>query len=140
MGGLDTWPRDLDENHRASPDALPYEPDRCSFARLYAPPPAPDEPWRRPEGWVHGGFPEWFVVQEDNDGDQERSRRLVHRKSLDDRGRFDGQDVVPTRFVRACPRGHVDDLDWPGFVHGPGDNCRRQLWMDERGTTETLRN
>ena len=62
----------------------------------------------------------------------------MHRKSLDDRGRFDGQDVVPTRFVRACPRGHVDDLDWPGFVHGPADNCRRQLWMDERGTTGDL--
>ncbi len=27
---------------------------------------------------------------------------------------------MPTRFVRACPKGHVDDLDWRGFVHGPG--------------------
>ena len=32
----------------------------------------------------------------------------------------------------------MDDLDWPGFVHGPADNCRRQLWMDERGTTGDL--
>ena len=29
--------------------------------------------------------------------------------------------VVATRFVRACPRGHVDDLDWRRFVHGPED-------------------
>ena len=138
MGGLDTWPRDLDEI---------IEPRLASFLRnltdvpspkLYAPPPAPDEPWAPSRGVGAWRFPEWFVVQEDNDGDQGRSRRLVHRKSLDEKGRFDGKEVVPTRFVRACPRGHVDDLDWPGFVHGPGDNCRRQLWMDERGTTGDL--
>ena len=138
MGGLDTWPRDLDEI---------IEPRLASFLRnltdvpspkLYAPPPAPDEPWASPRGVGAWRFPEWFVVQEDNDGDRERSRRLVHRKSLDERGRFDGKEVVPTRFVRACPRGHVDDLDWRGFVHGPSDHCRRQLWMDERGTTGDL--
>jgi hypothetical protein len=28
-----------------------------------------------------------------------------------------------TRFVRACPKGHVDDLDW--HAHGPEDKCRR---------------
>ena len=54
------------------------------------------------------------------------------------RGRFDGLPVVATRFVRACPRGHVDDLDWYGFVHGAEDPCKRQLWLDERGTTGDL--
>ena len=70
--------------------------------------------------------------------ERDRSRRLVHRKALDDKGRFEGRPVVPTRFVRACPRGHVDDLDWAGFVHGTGHDCRRQLWLDERGTTGDL--
>ncbi|MDE0192658.1 MAG: DUF1998 domain-containing protein [Gammaproteobacteria bacterium] len=138
MGGLDTWPRDLDEIVEPRLARVLRNLTDVPSPRLYAPPPAADEPWASPRGIGAWRFPEWFVVQEDNDGDQERSRRLVHRKSLDDRGKFDGQDVVPTRFVRACPRGHVDDLDWPGFVHGPGDNCRRQLWMDERGTTGDL--
>jgi phosphatidylserine/phosphatidylglycerophosphate/cardiolipin synthase-like enzyme len=52
--------------------------------------------------------------------------------------RFDKRQVVATRFVRACPKGHVDDLDWSNFVHGRADNCRRQLWLDERGTTGDL--
>ena len=138
MGGLDTWPRDLDEIIEPRLTRLLGNLTDVPSPRLYAPPAAPDEPWASPRGIGAWRFPEWFVVQEDNDGDQERSRRLVHRKSLDERGRFDSRDVVPTRFVRACPRGHVDDLDWPGFVHGPGDNCRRQLWMDERGTTGDL--
>jgi len=46
--------------------------------------------------------------------------------------------VVATRFVRACPRGHVDDLDWRRFVHGPEDTCNGQLWLDERGTSGDL--
>ena len=66
---------------------------------------------------------------------QVRARRLVHRRSSStSSGRFDGRDVVPTRFVRACPRGHIDDVDWRRFVHGADDPCRRQLWLDERGT------
>jgi hypothetical protein len=84
-------------------------------------------------------FPEWFVVKDEGSGDErQRSRRLVHRKALDERGRFDRRDVVATRFVRACPRGHVDDLDWRRFVHGPGDGCVRQLWLDEHGTSGDL--
>ena len=58
----------------------------------------------------------------------------MHRKSLDEKGKFDGRQVVPTRFVRACPRGHVSDLNWHWFVHGSEDACKQQLWLDERGT------
>jgi len=74
-------------------------------------------------------------VQEDRESEaRERSRRLVHRKALDEKRRFEGRSVVPTRFVAACPLGHVDDLDWRRFAHRSDDGCRRQLWLDERGT------
>jgi hypothetical protein len=32
----------------------------------------------------------------------------------------------------------VDDLDWQRFVHGAGNSCRQQLWLDERGTSGDL--
>ena len=103
--------------------------------RLYAPPVEADGPRAGRTGIGAWRFPEWFVVQEEQgSGSRERSRRLVHRKALDAKGRFDGRAVVPTRFVRACPKGHVDDLDWQRFVHDLEDDCRRQLWLDERGT------
>ena len=89
----------------------------------------------------HGPFPEWFIVQESNtnsDSSNMRSRRLVHRRALDERRRFDGRPVVPTRFVRACPRGHVDDLDWVGFVHRDRERCTRQLTLNEQGTSGDL--
>ena len=139
IGGLDTWPADLQEVAEPRLTRKLQAMTNLPHLRLYAPPPAPREPWGPARGIGAWRFPEWFVVQEEVErGERQRSRRLVHRKALDDRERFEGQAVVPTRFVRACKRGHVDDLDWRGFVHGPDLRCHRQLWLDESGTTGDL--
>ena len=141
VGGLDTWPNpgSLDEIVEPRLTRKLGAMTGVPSPRLYAPPPEPNEPWAPARGIGAWRFPEWFVVQETRGDDRpERWRRLVHRKALDQRGRFDGLPVVPTRFVRACPRGHVDDVDWAGFVHGPEDRCRRQLWLEEVGTTGDL--
>ena len=74
---------------------------------------------------------------------QTRARRLVHRKSLTNGKWIDDnrkkRTVVPLRFVRACWRGHVDDIDWRGFAHGdPKTTCSQDLWMEEQGTTGDL--
>ena len=141
VAGLETWPNtgDLEEILDERLTGLLQAITGVTSARMYAPPPEPPDPWSPGRGIGAWSFPEWFVVQDDDgDPDRRRSRRLVHRRALDDRRRFDGKSVVPTRFVRACPRGHVDDLDWSGFAHGGGERCRRQLWLDERGTTGDL--
>lgn len=67
---------------------------------------------------------------------------LVHRKALS-RGKFIDYDrkkrtVVPVRFVRACRAGHIGDIDWYSFVHNEKSECRRQLWIDELGTSGDL--
>ncbi len=137
VGGLDTWPRTSDLEEIVEPRLARKLEMMTGIAapRLYAPPPASNDPREPKKGIVVWRFPEWFVVQEESGGDERsRSRRMVHRKALDEKGKFDRRPVVPTRFVRACPKGHVDDLDWRRFVHEVGDNCRRQLWLDERGT------
>jgi len=141
VGGLETWPKASDLNEITEPrlartlEAM----TGVRVPRLYAPPPDPNDPRESARGIGAWRFPEWFVVQDEGGSeDRAHSRRLVHRKALDERGRFDGRAVVATRFVRACPRGHVDDLDWRRFVHGPDDTCRRQLWLDERGTSGDL--
>ena len=33
-----------------------------------------------------------------------------------------------TRFIRACPRGHVDDVNWVGIVHSGGLKCDSELY------------
>lgn len=137
VGGLETWPKVdlLDEITDPRVTRKISQLTGVPAPRLYAPPAASTAPGEPTRGIGVWRFPEWMLVQEDPAGDgNERSRRLVHRKSLDEKGRFDGRQVVPTRFVRACPRGHISDLDWHRFVHGPDDACKRQLWLRERGT------
>ncbi len=141
VGGLDTWPKTADLEEIEEPRLAQKLATMTGVAapRLYAPPPDSSDPRETARGIGAWRFPEWFVVQDEGAGeDRLRSRRLVHRKALDDKGRFDRRAVVATRFVRACPKGHVDDLDWRYFVHGAGGNCQRQLWLDERGTSGDL--
>ena len=151
VGGLETWPTtaNLTEVVDARLTGFLRLITGVPAPKMYAPPPEPSEPWASGQGIVAWRFPEWFVVQEANPTSgarakpssrkrRTRSRRLVHRRALDDRQRYEGLSAVPTRFVRACPRGHVDDLDWDGFVHGRDQRCGRQLWLDEQGTTGDL--
>lgn len=140
VGGLDTWPKpgDLEEITEVRLSRKLETMTSVTAPRLYAPPPDGNDPREPARGIGAWRFPEWFVVQESGGEGNERARRLVARKALDEKGRFDGRPVVATRFVRACPKGHVDDLDWWRFVHGSNDPCRRQLWLDERGTSGDL--
>jgi hypothetical protein len=141
VGGLETWPKTADLKEILEPRLSGWLQIMTGVVapQLFAPPPDSNDPHEPARGIGAWRFPEWFIVQEASGGERrERSRRLVHRKALDDKGRFDSRQVVATRFVRACPKGHVDDLDWRGFGHGAGDPCRRQLWLDERGTSGDL--
>ena len=149
VGGLDTWGSEsglepIDEPRlSAKLMAMTGVPD----PRLYAPPPEPESWQDRQRGIGAWRFPEWFVVQESGAGpgagpgagarSGSRSRRMVPRTALTN-GRYEKRPVVATRFVRACAKGHVDDIDWYQFVHGPDDPCRRRLWLDERGTSGDL--
>lgn len=143
VGGLDEWPKTTDLDSIAEPRLARKLATLTGVANLslYAPPAATNDPREPTRGIGVWRFPEWFVVQDKNrTREHGRSRRLVHRKGLDEKGWFDGERVVPTRFVRACPKGHVDDVDWHGFVHGTDSACprTRQLWLDERGTSGDL--
>jgi hypothetical protein len=91
-------------------------------------------------------FPEWFITQDvipSNAPYKARSRRLVHRRNQIKGRTWTDEDrkkrtVVPIRFVRACPKGHIGDIDWIDFVHNGRSDCRRELWVDEIGTSGDL--
>jgi hypothetical protein len=130
MGGTDGWP---------PPDKLDrIDEPRLSLALkglpLYAPPRSPERDGDPRLGIGAFRFPGWFVVQEPAEGQSGLSRRLVPQVSLERGARFEGIPVVATRFVMACPRGHIDDVPWLRFVHGSGQSCGGQLWLDEEGT------
>jgi len=147
--GLDTW-----QYSNRSPLPLVSEPrlqeklaallDRPDIA-LRKPPPAIEDRGFTPDISAYR-FPEWFIVQRaearHRGGRVCHARRLVHLNDLEGR-RYRSDDgkkypVVPVRFVRACRRGHVGDIDWWSFVHGDDRDCRRVLHVEERGTSGDL--
>src|SRR5207237_552851 len=109
VGGLETWPNPNDLEEVVEP-RLAHKLRLMTGVvapKLYAPPPHSTDPREPSRGIGAWRFPEWVVVQDEGGAqDRQRSRRLVHRMGLDERGRFDGRAVVATRFVRACPKGH----------------------------------
>lgn len=145
IAGLDHWQYDyaqlplIDE-----PRLVAKLADQLSMPKLTlrAPPPARDRPQGLHPDIVAWRFPEWFIVQEPVTTKRgHRRRRLVHSMALDG-GRFRDDDgraksVVPIRFVRACTKGHIGDIDWPAFVHGAA-GCTRELWIEERGISGDL--
>ena len=145
IGGLDHWSgyaeRPITEERLAAKvNALLHR----DSVRFYAPPPDPDDPSAPINGVTAWLFPEWFVAQssETREGGV-RARPLVYRTDLDKgmtyrRDREKPVKVVPIRFVQACARGHVSDINWKLFVHGKDDPCSRSLWIEERGTSGDL--
>lgn len=144
VGGLETWRWGGDDRRRQIQEprllAKVEQALQLQGLKLYEPPADDPEPGAPPSGVTAYEFPEWFVAQMSVKGPQgQRSRPLVHRQKLIGRNRYQGSDrkmytVVPVRFVQACINGHISDVDWFAFVHGQGDPCRRDLYLDETGT------
>ncbi len=113
--------------------------------QLFAPPPDNQDTTAPRTGITVWQFPEWFITQGVTRSEGEgnvRSRHLVPRRALT-KGKFIDEDrkrqpVVPVRFVRACRKGHIGDIDWYKLVHKNNPDCRRPLWIDERGTSGDL--
>ena len=103
-------------------------------------------PGRLPSYIVAPVFPAYFVCEQVEivtiDGKPARRRRLVRWQDLDPRGgrrKFvfdDGKksDVTPIRFVCACEKGHLQDIDWKWVVHG-NEPCQEPMWVEEKGTS-----
>jgi hypothetical protein len=140
IGGLDHWTRY--EQYPITEERLAAKVKALlgRDVKFYAPPPDDDDPSAPITGITAWLFPEWFVAQVEERRGEIRSRPLVYRTDLEKgmtyrRDREKPVKVVPVRFVQACSRGHVSDINWKLFVHGAGDQCSRPLWLDERGTS-----
>ncbi len=156
VAGIDDWPRtESQELKEPRVQSTLRRLTGVADPRLYMPPvPDPASPWKKGPGIDAYLFPEWYVVQQPAGSkhgaangrkgkagrlQSARSRRLVRRSALKG-GKLAGRPVVATRFVRACPRGHVADIDWHEFVHRGATDCVGHLSLVESGETGELAN
>lgn len=101
-------------------------------------------------------FPEWFIADDPQTSQGqanidsppgnavEKRRRIVEFKDLDvnraGRLTYTGGgkkvEVNPIRFVAACTKGHLQDIDWRRLAHRNGDRtCSKPLFWVERGVS-----
>lgn len=101
-------------------------------------------------------FPEWFIADEPQQphgqsgaehppaNAAEKRRRIVEFSDLDVSkagkltytGGGKKAEVNPIRFVGACTKGHLQDIDWRRLAHRNGDRtCRKPLFWVERGVS-----
>ena len=154
--GLDSW-----RGHEHHPI---YEPRLSQALRaisdgvdvaLYKPPIQDDRPDRQHHGIKATVFPTWFVAQTEETysiGNKiYQTRPLVSLNCIkssqnhyiveDQNGKAKKCKVVPVRFVQACPKGHISDIDWRRFIRAKSarSHCtcnypNPQLYLDEGGT------
>jgi hypothetical protein len=149
IGGLEHWTYQKDKPCLCEEPRLSVKLGRLfgkKSVELKTPPPASDSPFAA--GAVTPGvggfiFPHWFIVQKvELSPKKHKRRRLVQKSEITPSSKYEiegkNHSVVPVRFVRACRKGHVGDIQWRGFVHCGEDLCHMPIWMEERGTTGDL--
>jgi len=87
-------------------------------------------------------FPKWFVCDPDtassaNGGGSKR--RMVRWEEMEwASGKFKDDkkavSVTPLRFVAACKKGHIQDINWRHLVHRD-QACRNKMWLVDKGTS-----
>lgn len=113
--------------------------------KLYAPPVDEQDPKAPRTGINAFIFPTWFLAQVKETWEDTKTKKIFRtRPLLPWSNLVSGQylnsekkkvPVVPVRFVQACVKGHISDIDWYIFVHKDSENkCRNQLWLDEGGS------
>ncbi|MBL8912022.1 MAG: DUF1998 domain-containing protein [Archangium sp.] len=143
IGGLDYWGLDGSEVLVQEPrlrEAIAWQFQHLKW------PLSRDQPFRKPpagnerdakqtNGIQVLEFPRWFVCQ------NPKCRALVRPSSLARTnteyrhhclgGDGKGERAVPVRFVVACRRGHLADIEWVSWVHSGAKCAAPQLRLDE---------
>ncbi len=143
IGGLEFWSGDRERIYEERLEEYLRERLKCPELKLYAPPVDSGDPTGPRTGIAAFQFPTWFLGQVEEtwtapDGRIYRTRPLLPWDRLVKGGYLDRnrkvKPVVPVRFVRACVRGHISDIDWYGFVRGDYKTEHTgDLWLDEGG-------
>jgi hypothetical protein len=143
IGGLEYWHGDKKRIFEERLEARVQEILNVDEIALYAPPVDGGDPTAPKTGVTAFTFPKWFVAQVEETFTTERGKTYRARPLLPHtqlvKGGFLSKDrktvpVVPVRFVQACVKGHISDIDWYAFVRDDFRTQRTgQLWLDEGG-------
>jgi len=145
VGGLEYWKGQKERIHEDRLEAWLAQRLKVPELKLFAPPvDSADLSGTSARTGIDAFlFPIWFLGQVDEtwkapDGRIYRTRPLLPWNRLVKGGYLTkdrkSKPVVPVRFVQACVRGHISDIDWYAFVRkNPRADSSGELWLDEGG-------
>ncbi|BAZ10549.1 hypothetical protein NIES4071_23720 [Calothrix sp. NIES-4071] len=145
ISGLSQWRGDKKRIYEERLEARIAEILKVKDITLYAPPVDEKDPKAARTGINAITFPTWFLAQVEETWHNPKTKKTYRTRPLLPWGSLVGGKylnsekkkvpVVPVRFVQACVKGHISDIDWYTFVHQDLQNkCRGQLWLDEGGS------
>lgn len=124
MAGLDGIVSDIEVKEPRLLEKVKRIQGLAHVSELRSPPRQLDTFGTDTSGMRSYGFPYWFITTQ-IPGKNERylvpGKKIERRKYKDDDGTL--FSVVPVRFLRACRRGHIDDIDWKSFIHHGEKTC-----------------
>jgi len=143
IAGLEFWKGDKERVYEDRLESWLRLKLKAPELKLFAPPVDGADPTASRTGIDVFQFPTWFLGQVDEtwtapDGRFYRTRPLIPWERLV-KGGYLTRDrkvrpVVPVRFVQACVKGHIGDIDWYTFVRrDPTAERTGDLWFDEGG-------
>jgi hypothetical protein len=144
IGGLEHWHGDKVRIYEERLEAQVAEMLGLEEVSLLAPPVDDGDFTSVRSGVTAFQFPGWFLGQVDEtytapDKRVYRTRPLVPWSQLRDGKWYLNEDrkkrpVIPVRFVQACVKGHISDIDWYAFVRDDFNAPQvGHLWFDEGG-------
>lgn len=143
IAGLEYWKGDKERVYEDRLEAWLGQKLEVPELKLFAPPVDAGDEGAAQTGIDAFQFPVWFLGQVEEtwqmpDGRVYRTRPLLPWDRLVKEGYLTRdrkiKPVVPVRFVQACVRGHISDIDWYGFVRRDYKTERTgDLWFDEGG-------
>ncbi len=138
IAGLDKISVDLPIEEPRLLDKVKRTPGLEYVKKLMNPPRQVDEYGSDRSGMNSFEFPYWFTTTQIS-GSSDRylvpkNKLNKHRKFEDDQGKE--YSVVPSRFLRACKRGHIDDINWKSYIHHGSMECPVPFYkFTEKGNT-----
>lgn len=76
-------------------------------------------------------YPRWQVVVDPDEPDRQRLERYSSGEKVRTKK---GVVRTPVRWLAACKKGHIDDINWRRFAHRGATDCQQTMYFRDEGS------
>ncbi len=76
-------------------------------------------------------YPRWQIIVDPDDPSRQRLERYTSGEKAKSKK---GVVRTPVRWLAACKKGHIDDVNWRNFAHRGRTDCQQTMFFRDEGT------